>query len=140
MLRYNKITKMSITDIKEFIKSQTRNKDVIVIAIIVLSSAGAFALGRLSSLEHQGILIEQRALVHDVFEKAENEPSRAGAELLPVAGESGSVVASKSGTKYHFPWCAGARSIKEENKIWFATIEEARTAGYAPAANCKGLK
>jgi len=50
-----------------------------------------------------------------------------------------SFVASKNGTKYHYPWCPGAQSIKEENKIWFSTKEEAEKAGYQPASNCKGL-
>ena len=53
---------------------------------------------------------------------------------------SGEVVASKSGTKYHLPTCSGAKSIKPENLITFATIAEAKAAGYTPAANCKGLQ
>jgi methylphosphotriester-DNA--protein-cysteine methyltransferase len=52
---------------------------------------------------------------------------------------SGSYVASKSGTKYHLPWCPGAKQIKEDNKIWFDTKEDAEKSGYAPAANCKGI-
>ena len=34
----------------------------------------------------------------------------------------------------------GRLSIIEKNKIWFGSIEDARKAGYTPAANCKGLK
>ncbi len=48
-------------------------------------------------------------------------------------------VASKSGTKYHLPTCAGAKSIVEANKVWFSTKEEAEKAGYTPAGNCKGI-
>lgn len=48
-------------------------------------------------------------------------------------------VASKNGKNYHFPWCSGARSIKEENKIWFNSKEKAERAGYKPAGNCSGL-
>lgn len=63
----------------------------------------------------------------------------ASAVLAPEAnGEA--VVASKNGTKYHYPWCAGAKQISEKNKIIFSSIEEARAKGYAPASNCKGLK
>jgi hypothetical protein len=51
----------------------------------------------------------------------------------------GSFVASKSGKAYHLPWCSGAKRIKEENKIWFQTKEEAEKAGYHPAGNCEGL-
>jgi hypothetical protein len=50
------------------------------------------------------------------------------------------VVASKNGSKYHYPWCGGAKQISEKNKITFASIAEARAAGYTPAGNCKGLK
>jgi hypothetical protein len=51
----------------------------------------------------------------------------------------GLLVASKTGSKYHLPWCSGAQSIKEVNKVWFSSKEEAERAGYAPATNCKGL-
>ncbi|MCA9052050.1 MAG: hypothetical protein KDA89_25100, partial [Planctomycetaceae bacterium] len=52
----------------------------------------------------------------------------------------GKYVASRNGSKYHFPWCAGAQAMSETNKIWFDSVEEARKAGYTPAGNCKGLK
>jgi hypothetical protein len=29
--------------------------------------------------------------------------------------------------------------MKEENKIWFASKEEAKKKGYHPAGNCPGL-
>ncbi len=51
-----------------------------------------------------------------------------------------SLVASKSGTKYHFISCPGAKQIKESNKIFFSSKEEAQAAGYKPAANCPGLQ
>lgn len=51
----------------------------------------------------------------------------------------GKYVASKNGAAYHFPWCAGALKIKEENKLWFQTKGDAEKAGYKPAGNCDGL-
>lgn len=51
----------------------------------------------------------------------------------------GKYVASKSGAAYHYPWCPGALKIKEENKIFFNTKEEAEKRGYKPAGNCPGL-
>ena len=50
------------------------------------------------------------------------------------------VVASKSGSRYHYPWCSGAQNIAAANKIIFQDITESRDAGYTPAANCKGLE
>jgi hypothetical protein len=52
---------------------------------------------------------------------------------------SGPYVASKSGTKYHLVTCSGAKNIKEANKLFFATAQEAEAAGYTKAANCPGL-
>jgi hypothetical protein len=56
-----------------------------------------------------------------------------------TGGVQGSYVASKSGTRYYLPACSGASRIKEENKVWFATVGEAQAAGYTAAANCPGL-
>lgn len=52
-------------------------------------------------------------------------------------GAGGRVVASKNGTKYHHPWCAGASQIKEENKIWYETEQQAQQAGLTKAKNCQ---
>ena len=50
------------------------------------------------------------------------------------------VVASVSGTKYHLPWCSGAKRINEQNLVTFSNALEAKEAGYQPAKNCKGLE
>lgn len=57
----------------------------------------------------------------------------------PAAAQTGQYVASKTGTKYYLPSCATAKRIKDENKVWFATKQQAEAAGYQAAANCKGL-
>ncbi|MCA9367941.1 deoxyribonuclease I, partial [Candidatus Kaiserbacteria bacterium] len=56
-----------------------------------------------------------------------------------TAGET-TVIASKNGTKYHLPSCPGASQIKEANRLEFASIAQARAAGYEPAKNCPGLQ
>ena len=55
------------------------------------------------------------------------------------AATTGKYVGSKNGTKYHIPYCPGAKQMKEENKVWFASKEEAASRGYSPAANCPGI-
>lgn len=60
------------------------------------------------------------------------------AAAAAMAGQ-GSYVGSRKGTKYHLPWCPGARTISEENKVWFESKADAESKGYTPAANCKGL-
>jgi hypothetical protein len=67
--------------------------------------------------------------------KLENGNPEAG----PRAVET-QLVGSKNGTKYHLVTYPGAKQIKEENKVYFDSIESARAAGYTPAANCKGLE
>ena len=62
-----------------------------------------------------------------------------GSEIANQNGET-QVVASKNGSKYHYVWCPGANQMKEENKVYFDSIEAAQVAGYTPAANCAGLE
>ena len=117
---------------------RTRKLSVFFIASIILVGTASFGLGRLTKIvgDREPILIE---LPSNLEAKLPSEaPAILGvtASSLPTAG---SYVASKSGTKYHLPWCSGALRIKEENKIWFQTKEEALRAGYTPAANCKGI-
>lgn len=46
-------------------------------------------------------------------------------------------VCSKGSDKYHMLDCGIAKNIKAENKMCFATQEEATKAGYAPCGICK---
>ena len=48
-------------------------------------------------------------------------------------------VASINSNKYHFVSCSGAKRIKNENRIYFSSIQEAERRGYTPAKNCKEL-
>ncbi len=66
-----------------------------------------------------------------------DSPESAGEQGAMPAGAT--LVASKSGTKYHLLDCPGAKTIAEKNKIYFKSIAEAVAAGYTPAANCKAL-
>lgn len=116
----------------------SRREDVFLILLITLVGFGGFGLGRLSKIS------EERSPVR-MFQESVllSRAAERGDETTPSFLEGTSpqqFVASVSGTKYHLPWCSGASSIKEENKIWFSTSDEARLAGYEPAANCPGLK
>lgn len=95
-------------------------RDVLIISIIFLASSASFGLGLLAGLDAgqgRGVVKEEK--------------------ISPVASTTGQVVASKNGTKYYLPHCAGAERISDANKVWFASIAAATKAGYAPAANCK---
>lgn len=112
--------------------------DFFIGSLIVLVAFASFGLGRLSKIQiaRVPIKIEQTAAVGQAIGGVKNIKPAVAKETQ----SAGMYVASKNGTKYHFPWCSGAKSISEVNKIWFNSVEEARAAGYVPASNCKGLK
>lgn len=104
---------------------------------IILVAFLSFGLGRLSKIEESKVPITIESAGASVLntQNIGNNP-----QLGSEASKLGVIVASKNGTKYHFPWCSGALRIKDENKIWFESEDEAKSAGYGPASNCKGLK
>lgn len=121
--------------------------DLLIILILLLSCTAAFGLGVLTGREMGKGGDEGKLWIEEL--STEGSALQAGVAAapsitvtdVPVAEPVGvgKYVASKSGTKYHLPTCSGAKRIKEENKVWFQTKEEAQAAGYEPAANCKGL-
>lgn len=112
--------------------------DFYIITIIIFIGFVGFGLGRLSSIE------ENRESVKIEFPEYLSASVLNGQKTdqkdLSVTITEGLIIASKGGSKYHYPWCSGGKSISEKNKIWFDSTEDARKAGYTPAQNCKGLK
>jgi hypothetical protein len=113
-------------------------RDVLVVAIVLLSASLAFGLGYLTGRDAgQGsdFGVTQMPLTQVVAD----QPAGATPEPAPAVAAGGQYVASKSGTKYYLPWCGGVKAIKDANKVWFATKAAAEASGYTPAANCKGI-
>ena len=113
---------MTIAEAREKCKAAVAKmpRDILVISIIVLASSASFGLGYLAGLDAQsgqgsGSLLES--------------PGTA-------PGTSRQVLASKGGTKYYFPSCAGANAISDTNKVWFVSADAAEAAGYTRATNC----
>lgn len=130
--------------VKEFAKENAR--DLYVAAIIFMVGVSSFGLGRLSVLwpKKEPIRVEERkpeTLETGLPAGSKNPGNNLGANVKNSIKRTlaGKYVASKSGSAYHFPWCPGAQRIKEENKIWFDSKEEAESRGYKPAGNCEGL-
>lgn len=69
-----------------------------------------------------------------VPESVVSQPTR---QVQASQTEESSIVASKSGKKYHFSYCPGAKQITEKNRIFFASVSAAERAGYTLAGNCK---
>ena len=132
---------MSIQELSARIKGFLGNLDVLLSTLIIVVAIASFVLGRYSVWEGNG--------ASSVTTSAPLEPAvvmvppaaapTSTTAISAVGAGAGAYVASKSGTKYHLPWCGSAKQIKEENKIWFSTKADAEAAGYTPAANCPGI-
>ncbi|MEK7066593.1 MAG: hypothetical protein AAB965_03440 [Patescibacteria group bacterium] len=107
------------------INIKSREREIFFVVSIILVGLIGFGLGRISKLDDNKVPITIRESASVVNSAVSTAP--------------GKLVASKSGTSYHFPWCSGAKKISEANKVWFASVYEAEKAGYKKATNCKGL-
>lgn len=137
----------SIKDIKEKIKGywssgSAWSDDLFLLAIIILVAFFSFGLGRLSALHESKTPLRIENIPKEVLQDTQNnsiQTKQVATTLTSRIPENATYVASKTGKKYHYPWCAGAQRISEENRIYFKSKEEAEAQGYTPASNCKGL-
>ncbi len=150
--------KLFFDDFKDKILSKENGlkikDDLFIILIIIFVGTASFGLGKISSYEKNktpiSVLKTQEYMLSTVLEGASSINNTKSNPTIDTAVKTtsisssqqtnGLVVASKSGTKYYYPWCTGVSRIKEENKVWFDTIEQARAVGLTPASNCTGLK
>lgn len=133
--------------IKRFIQSEM-GKDILIVFIILLVGISSFYLGRLSnkpkSAENEGFLIQNnKSLTSNALNTL--KPSQISPkEPLPELEEYKGVnltgrqfFTSKRGKKYYPFGCSAGKGIKEENRIYFNTKEEAKSRGYTPSSSCK---
>ncbi len=117
-------------------------KKLFLSLIIILTALLSFGVGRLSVIgNREPIRVEYDASISNSQFPISNQASISNAlnnienSKLKIENST-SVVASKNSSKYHYPYCAGAKQIKEENKIVFATPEAAEASGFTLATNC----
>ncbi|MDO8496624.1 MAG: hypothetical protein Q7S43_04235 [bacterium] len=102
----------------------------------------SYNLGQIDALQQTPIKIVEsgvlkagsNSLKADIYSATQTEAidNKAQTKVLDTR-----VMASKNSDKYHYTWCAGAKKIKEENKVWFSSAQEAETNGYTLAGNCQ---
>ena len=116
-------------------------KKLFLSLVIILVASLSFGIGRLSVVgEREPIRVEYNPEISNSQFPISNQipnPNTQTANVITATQNNTSVVGSKNSNKYHYPYCPGAKQIKEENKIVFATPETAEAAGYTLAANCK---
>ncbi len=137
------------------LKSFLADDAIFMALLLILVAIVSFGLGRQSvkvpNTENSSTQSAGVVFTESPFKQAKTDPASVDNSTESTGDKSstrdfndvkevGKVVASKSGTKYHLLTCPGAKQIKEANKIYFDTVEQAKAAGYSPAANCKGLE
>ncbi|MDQ5954814.1 MAG: hypothetical protein QG583_742 [Patescibacteria group bacterium] len=120
-------------------------KDILTVFIIILVGLGSFGLGRLStSTNNSGISVEyikepslptssNAISALNTVQNTKTEPNTP----KPKKAQFGVYFASNRGSKYYSIGCSGGKTLKEENKIYFQTKEEAEKAGYEISSSCK---
>ncbi|KKU75323.1 MAG: hypothetical protein UY01_C0016G0013 [Candidatus Nomurabacteria bacterium GW2011_GWB1_47_6] len=125
--------------IKLFLESE-KGKDILVVLIVILVGIGSFELGRLSKSDRSGgIKIEYTD--PSALESLGGVSETANAlrsSVAPAQNKAkGGYFASSRGTKYYPADCSAGQSIKESNKVWFETRDEAERAGYELSSSCR---
>jgi len=134
--------------IKQFFESE-KGKDILIVIIIILVGLGSFELGRLSKENSSsGVKIEypnqdesQSASVILSTQADLSQNSLITNTTKTSATTSNSTkktfFASSKGSKYYTISCSAGKTIKQENRIYFATGEEAQKAGYTLSSSCQ---
>ncbi|MFA7216861.1 MAG: hypothetical protein WC095_02680 [Candidatus Paceibacterota bacterium] len=130
--------------IKDFIE---KIKPLYTILLFLVIASIFFTLGRISAIEDKKTPLKIQNINNDSNNKVLSAAVIESQDISVLSTtsisnkdrESGQVIGSKSGKKYYFPWCGTLKAVKEVNRVNFASIEEAKKAGYVAAKNCKGL-
>lgn len=132
-------------------------KNILVILVVILVGLGSFGLGRLSKdSQNPGITVKYSdvgANIISALEPVEGRPyatseaqiEASKSELAPKVLKNSAkfnsgnkaFFASSRGSKYYSIGCSGGKTLKPENKIYFATEAEAISAGYQKSSTCK---
>ena len=153
---------MRLTDMPNKIKTALLDrhdlpKNAFIAVFILLTGLGVIFFGRIGSFEEERknalkiistppsdmmrkIPLDQqdKGTLTAASSSVAGSSNIAAAALSSSRGE-GMYLGAQSGHTYYLPWCAGAKRIHEDNKIWFGNKEAAQEKGYKPAKNCKGI-
>ena len=146
---------MSIPKTLEKIKSlaqNSRNKDILSILTIIIISLGSFFLGRNSTTNNttsQVSIIGAGGVVNqnNSSKYTKTTPYTQNDSSNNMMGDSntiadtniyvkGNYLASRRGKKYYPIDCPASQNIKESNRIYFKTANEAESKGYTLSTSC----
>lgn len=135
---------MSINHFFNKIKSNLGidTKTIVFIFVIVGVGVSAFGLGELSARQRLGLMAKSDS---SFISKDDNSNLESDIQIIDLENDKNNnsisgekmYVASKNGKLYYRIGCSGAGRIKEENKIYFKTKEDAEKFGYTLSSSCK---
>ncbi len=133
---------MSIINLPQIGEWLKKNQaDMAMVIGFILVAVVAFGAGRLSAPEivRNPVVIEEPDSTGAVNLYGDvSQPLKTAEQGSPaVTAEKGMFVASRGGTKYHWPWCSWGERIKQTNQVWFNSEKEAQVAGYSPCGCIK---
>jgi hypothetical protein len=130
--------------IKQFIESE-KGKDILIVIIVILVGLGSFELGRLSKeASSSGLKIEypnqngqsEANAISSVESSGLLQNTKTSQTVQNLNPTGKSFFASNRGSKYYTTSCSAGKTIKQENRIYFTTGEEAEKAGYVLSTSC----
>ena len=124
-----------------------KGKDILIVIIVILVGLGSFELGRLSKENGSSGIKILPAKAGEYSNQDVNQTANvvSTTELSNILqnnkiSNSNSVnknfFASNRGSKYYSLGCSAGKTIKQENRIYFTTGEEAQKAGYMLSSSC----
>ena len=141
--------------IKQFINQileSEKGKDILIVIIVILVGLGSFELGRLSKENNStGLKIDytdqNRGQNTQIIDQeanvilGPNSIKTPNSTISKITQNSDFVnknfFASSRGSKYYSISCSAGKTIKQENRIYFSTGEEAQLAGYMLSSACQ---
>ena len=118
--------------IKSFVESE-KGKDILIVIIVILVGLGSFELGRLSKESSSGGL---KIKYPDQNTNQEANVVSAVPDVGRLESSGKIFFASSRGSKYYTTSCSAGKTIKQENRVYFSTGEEAQQAGYTLSSSC----
>ena len=108
---------------------------LILSLFVFMVSSISFGLGRLSIVAQPESLVIENGV--PTLSDVGKIMTTGGTQNLGLpTAQSGNFVASKNSTYYYLPTCATAKRIKDENKVWFQTEQEAQGFGFTRGSGC----
>lgn len=127
-----------------------KGKDILIVIIVILVGLGSFELGRLSKEKISSGIKILPAMTEKYPNQENQDANKKTSQATNVISTTNNIpravfdtsvndknfFASNRGSKYYTLGCSAGKTIKQENRIYFMTGEEAQIAGYALSSSC----